>query len=206
VHELVCAYRGERHLNLYRLHMQYGPVVRFTPNSISFKSATALRDIYGARGANVGKSEFYNAFMNPAPNTHNAREKNMHARKRRVLAHGFSDTAIRSMERFVLANVDIFCWRMGMRGGANDGGRQRITDNDTKGWSDVKCMTDWFSYLAFDILGDLCFGKSFSMLEKTDNRYALDLVTAATKRHLLVSCVLRRKLWCEGDHIEENAL
>ncbi|ROT38409.1 isotrichodermin C-15 hydroxylase [Sodiomyces alkalinus F11] len=172
-YQLYHAWKGDRHLEFWRLHERYGRVVRFGPNSVSFNSAQALKDIYGFR-TNVRKAEFYDAFVHPAPNTHNARDKDIHARKRRVIAHGFSDSAIREMERYVLNNVRTFTAQIG-EGAAPE----------RKGWSVPKNMTDWCNYLAMDILGDLCFGKAFHMLEAPDNRFALDLIAAATKRHLI---------------------
>ena len=148
--------------------------MRFGPNSITFNSNTALKDIYGFK-SNVRKAEFYDAFVHPAPNTHNARDKALHARKRRVLSHGFSDNAMKQMERYILANVRSFCDQIGTD-----------ASNEQKGWTPAKNMADWCNYLAMDILGDLCFGKAFHMLEKPDNRYALELVSLATTRHLLV--------------------
>jgi len=142
-------------------------------------SASSLREIYSFR-APVRKSDFYDAFVHPAPNTHNTRDREVHARKRRVLAHGFGDAAMREMETYVLQNVRRFCAQLGS--GAKD---------DWKGWTQGKVMSDWCNYLAMDILGDLCFGKAFHMLESDENRYALDLVAAATKRHLIVSRFLR---------------
>ena len=130
-----------------------GKIVRFGPNSLSFNSNTALKDIYGFR-ANVRKAEFYNAFVHPAPNTHNSRDKDVHARKRRVLSHAFSDSAIKEVERYILGNVRTFCQEIGRDG-----------STETKGWSSPKNMTDWCNYLAMDVLGDLCFGKAFHMLE-----------------------------------------
>lgn len=162
-------------------------MVRFGPNSVSFNSAQALKDIYGFR-TNVRKAEFYDAFVHPAPNTHNARDREIHARKRRVLAHGFSDSAIREMERYVLNNVRTFTAQIG------EGASQ-----ERKGWSLPKNMTDWCNYLAMDILGDLCFGKAFHMLEAPDNRFALDLIAAATKRHLIVSCPLDYEKQYQGE-------
>jgi cytochrome P450 len=150
-----------------------GKTVRFGPNSVSFNSNTALKEIYGFK-ANVRKAEFYDAFVHPAPNTHNSRDKALHARKRRVLSQAFSDTAVKQMERYVLANVRTFCEQIGT--GASD---------STKGWTAPKNMSDWCNYLAMDILGDLCFGKAFHMLERSENRYALDLVSLATTRHLI---------------------
>lgn len=174
-YQLVHAYRGDRHLEFWRLHQRYGPVVRFGPNSVSFDSAPALRDVYGFR-ANVVKAEFYNAFAHPVANTHNTRDRQVHARKRRVLSAAFADNAVREAQRFILGNVRTFCDVVG-EGLAGDG----------KGWTVPKNMSDWCSYLAIDILGDLSFGKAFHMLESPDNRFALDLVEAATTRHLIVS-------------------
>lgn len=172
-HQLYHAWKGDRHLEFWRMHETYGKVVRFGPNSLSFNSNTALKEIYGFK-TNVRKAEFYDAFVHPAPNTHNARDKALHARKRRVLSHGFSDNAMKQMERYILANVRSFCDQIGT--GAS---------NEQKGWTPAKNMADWCNYLAMDILGDLCFGKAFHMLEKPDNRYALELVSLATTRHLL---------------------
>ncbi|TDZ13988.1 Cytochrome P450 monooxygenase AKT7 [Colletotrichum spinosum] len=172
-YQLYHAWKGDRHLDFHRLHNKYGQIVRFGPNSLSFNSSTSLKEIYGFR-SNVRKAEFYNAFVHPAPNTHNARDKDVHARKRRVLAHGFSDSAMKEMERYILGNVRAFTTEIG-----------RGATSDSKGWSSPKNMSDWCNYLAMDILGDLSFGKAFHMLEAPDNRFALDLVAAATKRHLI---------------------
>lgn len=157
------------------MHEQYGPVVRFGPDSLSFNTSTALKDIFGFK-SNVRKSQFYDAFVHPAPNTHNCRDRQLHARKRRVMAHAFSDSAIKEMERYILANIRTFCDQIGSGLGT-----------DEKGWTTAKCMSDWLSWLSMDILGDLCFGKAFHMLERADNRFAIDLVSTAAHRHLIVS-------------------
>ncbi|VBB80976.1 Putative cytochrome P450 E-class, group I [Podospora comata] len=172
---LYYAWRGDRHLEFWRMHEKYGKFVRFGPNALSANSNTALKEIYGFR-ANVRKAEFYDAFVHPAPNTHNARDRDLHARKRRVLSHAFSDGAIKEVERYILANIRTFCEAIGDYGRA-------IQDN--KGWSAPKNMSDWCNWLAMDILGDLCFGKAFHMLDRPDNRYAVDLVGVAAQRHLL---------------------
>ncbi|KAI3318071.1 isotrichodermin C-15 hydroxylase [Xylariaceae sp. AK1471] len=172
-HQLYHAWKGDRHLEFWRQHERYGKIVRFGPNSLSFNSNGALKDIYGFK-ANVRKAAFYDAFAHPVHNTHNTRDKNVHARKRRVLSQAFSDSAIKEMERYILANVRSFCEQIGL--GASE---------DRKGWTLPKNMADWCNYLAMDILGDLSFGKAFHMLERPDNRYALDLVSLATTRHLI---------------------
>ena len=92
-----------------------------------------------------------------------------------MLSQAFSDSAIKEMERYILGNVRTFCDQIG----------SGMTGE--KGWTTAKCMSDWCNYLAMDILGDLCFGKAFHMLERDDNRYAIDLVGVAAQRHLIVS-------------------
>lgn len=150
--------------------------MRFGPNCLSFNSAAALRDVYGFR-ANVRKAEFYDAFAHPVANTHNTRDKAVHARKRRVLSQAFSDSAMRGIERYILQNVRSFCDQIGALDDASP---------ESKGWTAPRVMSDWCNYLAMDILGDLSFGKAFHMLERPDNRFALGLVEAATTRHLIV--------------------
>lgn len=89
------------------------------------------------------------------------------------------------MEKYILANVRTFCEEIG-----------KGALIETKDWSSTKNMADWCNYLAMDILGDLCYGKAFHMLESPENRYALDLVAAATKRHLIVSFIILIPLDC----------
>ncbi|KAL6852994.1 hypothetical protein ACO1O0_007543 [Amphichorda felina] len=173
-HQLYHAWRGDRHLEFWRMHQRYGPVVRFGPNCLSFNSAAALKDVYGFK-SNVRKAEFYDAFAHPVANTHNTRDKAVHARKRRVLSQAFSDSAMRGIERYILQNVRSFCDQIGTLDGAAD----------SKGWTAPRVMSDWCNYLAMDILGDLSYGKAFHMLERPDNRFALELVEAATTRHLV---------------------
>lgn len=94
------------------------------------------------------------------------------------MSQAFSESAMKEMQRYILGNVRTFCEQIGMMDGSVD---------ENKGWTKPRKMSDWCNYLAMDILGDLCFGKAFHMLESPTNRFALDLVEAATTRHLLVS-------------------
>lgn len=77
----------------------------------------------------------------------------VHARKRRVINYAFSESALRSAEVFVHNNVDRWLELLGHSTG--------------KGaeWSKSIDMADQVTYLVFDILGDLCFGKCFDMKE-----------------------------------------
>lgn len=179
------AWKGDRHLEFWRCHEKYGNIVRFGPNSVSFNTNTALKDIYGFKG-NVRKSDFYSAFpaTKDAYSTHSAIDRAQHARKRRVLSHAFSDAAVRSMENHVLAHVRQFCSNLGGKGAS-------IASQDEKReWTPAKNISDQANYMTFDVMGDLCFGKAFGMLERPDNRFAIDMVTNAAHRHLMCGTYL----------------
>ncbi|KAL8746409.1 MAG: hypothetical protein Q9190_001583 [Brigantiaea leucoxantha] len=192
------AWKGDRHLEFWRCHEKYGwwnlrglagdqliasgPFVRFGPNSLSINTNTALKDVYGFK-ANVRKGDFYSVFppTKDTFNTHSSIDKASHAHKRRVLSQAFSDQAQRSMEHYILANVRAFCAALVDR----SSGSPKTQEKSQKDWSSPRNMTDWCSYLTFDVLGDLSFGKSFEMLGKDDNRFVVDLVNHAAHRHLI---------------------
>lgn len=48
-------------------------------------------------------------------------------------------------------------------------------------------MGDLFSYLTYDVMGELCFGKSFDMLVSSARRQMVNLVDQAAHRHYVVS-------------------
>ena len=56
-------FSSNRRLYIHRLHQQYGPVVRLSPNEVSFTSLEALKEIYTSGGSGFDKTEFYSLFM-----------------------------------------------------------------------------------------------------------------------------------------------
>lgn len=157
-----------------------GTFVRYGPNTLSINDPAALKAIYGHR-ANVRKSDFYLSFY-AAPgvfSTHTALDRAAHARKRRVMSHAFSDAALKGVEDYVLTYVRSYVDKLA-------GGSTKST------WTPAKDVSEWSSYLGFDVMGDLSFGKSFNMLEGNvpENREAAFLLTQAAKRHNIVSSSL----------------
>lgn len=82
----------------------------------------------------------------------------VHARKRRVLNSAFSENAIRSATAFVIKHVDR--WN-----------ELLVEGNNGKEWTEPQNMSDLTDYLVFDIMGDLCFGKSFELKEPGKNPF-----------------------------------
>jgi hypothetical protein len=158
--------------------------VRYGPNSLSINTNTALKTIYGHK-ANVKKSQFYSVFppTKDTFNTHSSIDKGSHARKRRVLSHAFSDSAIKSMEKYILANVRTFTSNLAAKPISNSWSE---TPAEKGHWSVARNIADWCNYLTFDVMGDLCFGKAFEMLEHDTNRHVIDLIGNAAHMHLIV--------------------
>ena len=166
------------------MHQQYGSHVRAAPNFVSVNTSQGLHDIYGF-GKKVKKADFYNAFpaIKGVYNTHNVIDKTVHGRKRRVLSQAFSDHALKEMEDLMLLHIRQFLSTMGGEAPAGEVGASNIE----KGLV-VRNLADWFGYLTYDVMGELCFGKSFGMLIEGGKRSVVGLVDRAAYRHYVV-CV-----------------
>lgn len=162
------AVKGSRHTDLYDLHLRHGVFVRYGPNHISINSASALEQIYGQK-ANVQKSSWCSSFYSVS--IFNAIDKNVHARKRRVMSQAFSDQALRGMEPHILSTIRHWCNGLGK----NEDQRTILPAGE---WSTPKDMAHWAAYMVFDVLGEICFGESFGTSVENDNRFFLDLMTA----------------------------
>jgi hypothetical protein len=46
---------------LFKIHEQYGPIVRVGPNEVSIADWKVYREIYGSQKASVKETEFYGA-------------------------------------------------------------------------------------------------------------------------------------------------
>ncbi|XPS96907.1 hypothetical protein M3J09_006156 [Ascochyta lentis] len=162
------AARGDRHIWLLRLHAQYGSAVRFSPNSVSFNTLSAVHAIYTSRDANVRKGDWYQCVKDSAggfESTFTAREKLRHALKRRILAHAFSERALREYEPRIKLLTER--WLRSLAAVSNYG--------------DSIDFAAWSNYIIFDILGDLCYGKDFGLIDSNKDRYVTKLLPRTTR-------------------------
>ncbi|KAH7380914.1 cytochrome P450-like protein [Cadophora sp. MPI-SDFR-AT-0126] len=165
-YSLYTAWTGDRHLDFHRCHEKYGPVFRYGPNSLSFNSHAALTDIYSVK-SNVRKSDFYNMLSAPTgPNIVSVIPKELHAKKRRMLAAGFTDKALKSMEEYIIIHIRSLC--------------EKLTSA-----TEPLDVSDWLNYMTGDILGELAFGKPFGFLEEDKNRYILHALNGSAAYALI---------------------
>ena len=147
--------RGRIIHDLAALHRQHGEVVRVGPTGLSFISPEAWLDIYARKpGQGVFRKDELrytkDLCINGAQEILTSDEAD-HSRLRRVLAHAFSDKAIREQEPLVQKHVDVLM--------------QQLARNLTKGDVD---MSKWLNWTTFDIIGDLAFGEPFGCLADGD--------------------------------------
>ncbi|KAL8841180.1 MAG: hypothetical protein Q9170_001034 [Blastenia crenularia] len=174
--------RGDRQIDFYKLHQCHGDVVRYGPNRISINTNTALREIYGMR-SNVQKSKFYNVFSAffEVPGSITIINKVEHGFRRRITSQALTTSAIKSMEELILDNVTSFCNQL-VNAASPD-----AAEPVNGGWSAGRNMTDWLARLTFDIIGDLCFGRKWNVVNAKRNRSFLDAIPAGTAGLLLAA-------------------
>ncbi|KAI5920343.1 cytochrome P450 monooxygenase-like protein [Camillea tinctor] len=150
------AYRGTRHIWLWQQFQIYGSKIRPEPNTVLFCDPEAYTDIYGMK-ANVRRSKFYTAWQRNENDktTLNTVDVAEHAQKRKLLNLAFTEKSVRAASSFIIQHVDR--WHQ-LLVGENDGG-----------WSPAVDFSEKVDSLVFDIMGDLCFGKSFGVKESGAN-------------------------------------
>ena len=79
------------------MHETYGEIIRIAPNELSFINANAWQDLYGHHpGRGTLPRWGYGKDPNGVVNIFSANDTD-HSRLRRLLAHWFSDKALRDM-------------------------------------------------------------------------------------------------------------
>jgi cytochrome P450 len=117
------------------------------------------------------KSPFYEAWVRNKDhfNTITTTDKMAHARKRRILNSAFSDRSLRAAEPYVIKHVTRWVELLLDRAKGND-------------WTEPMNMSQVNGNLAFDLLGDLCFGIQFETKEPGENR--LRAIPPATAQYM----------------------
>ena len=144
---------GNIHHSVLAMHQKYGDIVRLAPDELSFSHPDAWEQIMGHKKADqeeMGKAPwFYRTFKHEALSIVNE-DREPHARLRRPMSHGFSEQSLRDQGPVIRGYVDLFC--------------QRLCEASAK--SQLVVLSNWLSYVAFDIVGDLSFGEPFGCLKE----------------------------------------
>ncbi|KAL4896719.1 cytochrome P450 [Aspergillus ambiguus] len=143
------------------VHKRLGPVVRISPNHISFTHPDAYKDIYG-HGTSLVKDDFYSHLGGGNPSMAQATVKAVHSSKRRSLAHIFSAKEITAMEPRVIKSVEHLCAAIRVKaagGSLGPGDKYPVTD----GTFDAR---PWLNMLSYDAVSSMLFSNDFGFLLK----------------------------------------
>lgn len=127
-------------------HRIHGEVVRIGVNELSFINPNAWKDIYGH-----GHAELRKYFPPKSVNSNQliAANSSDHFRMRRAMLPAFSDKALAQQERLIRVYIDLLV--------------QRLSECAQSG--QPADMARWYNLTTFDLIADLCFGKSLGGLE-----------------------------------------
>lgn len=113
-------------------------------------------------------------------------------KKRKILQQGFSESALRDAEggSYISNSVDIYFTNTGIVEYIVDQINIFCRELVNPATEHKKDMSLWLNYLAYDIMGEVVFGKGFDMMTNEKIRYILPLIDDMTFSMLLVRIVL----------------
>ncbi|KAL6715592.1 hypothetical protein ACLMJK_006553 [Lecanora helva] len=165
---------------MHGLHTFYSSdVVRMAPDALSFTNASAWKEMYAHHQGrpNFGKDFIiYGRAGNDAASVLTAGDAD-HSRMRRLLAHAFSEKALKSQEQLLLDHVAKLI--RGLHG---------EIDSAANGHVD---MVKWLKWVTFDIIGDLSFGIKFDSLTNQEYHPWASIIQDHVKSVVFLSAVRR---------------
>ncbi|RDA95932.1 hypothetical protein CP533_5890 [Ophiocordyceps camponoti-saundersi (nom. inval.)] len=156
---LLVSRRKMRSVVVDRAHQSLGKVVRIQPNHVSIADESAVNVVYG-HGNGFLKTEYYDAFVSIGNSVFNTRDRLIHSRKRKLVAHAFSTRMVTQFEPYVQHSLRLLVQKM-------DQLIETSPHRTQAGKPEARVdLSLWLNYLAFDIIGDLAFGSPLGMLRQ----------------------------------------
>lgn len=155
-----------------RIHEKYGEAVRIAPNEVSFATPDAWQDVLATRSDRNPFSknpmwykpppgQVWSLITTPNPVAH--------ARMLDLLNEAFTEKALHNQEHLIQFYVNLLISRL----------REKAS-------SDIN-VVDWFSYMTFDIIGDLAFGEPFDCLKNSVYHPWVSMIFDAIKLYSLAA-------------------
>lgn len=154
-----ASFRGHLAIKLHELHNEYGPVVRTAPNELSFIDPSAWTTIYGRKNRNQTPfRKNYDSFNETRSQIRRSlylANDEQHARARKILSQAFSPEALRTQEPLLQSHVQELMSKL------DD---ERLTEGGTVD------LERWYTWVAFDVVGDTSFGEPFNCVLEPRHR------------------------------------
>ncbi|KAL8970981.1 MAG: hypothetical protein Q9197_003521 [Variospora fuerteventurae] len=132
---------GKAYLHTRNLHEKYGGVVRMSPDTLSYNTAQAWKDIYALKPDRTELAKDLK-FYNLEPNILSVGQSD-HARIRRLYAHAFTDTALLEQAPLLTGYFELLISKLKRRINGPEQGRVDLTA--------------YYNFTTFDIIGYSAF-------------------------------------------------
>ncbi|KAL8897692.1 MAG: hypothetical protein Q9192_002446 [Flavoplaca navasiana] len=154
-------YQGRLHYRLLELHTEYGHTVRVAPNELSYTQEAAWKTIYGHRKEEMSKDPIFRLHTPTGAQNILVAERETHTRQRRLLAHAFSESALREQEPI----LQLYAGKL----------LDRLSGECHAGPLN---MVAWLTFASFDLIGHMSFGENFGCLDTGDYAPFVGAITA----------------------------
>ncbi|KAJ0374328.1 Cytochrome P450 monooxygenase apf8 [Colletotrichum chrysophilum] len=112
------------------------------------------------------------ALVHSAPNTLTIRNREDHARRRRILSLAFSDAQLRAYEAILLRHIDTLCLNL------SDNAKSQASSSG----SEALDMSHQCDYFTFDIMSEVIFGMKYNALREPKYRFVMSALEASNVR------------------------
>ncbi|KAH0162625.1 cytochrome P450, partial [Aureobasidium melanogenum] len=143
--------QGDMEVVQRRLHAQYGPLVRIAPDEVACADPDAIRQIYRTQ-APLKRSHFYHCWgtnnFSKYPDLFVDTNEKSHSNRRRIVNNVYNMSTILTLEPYIDDCSTILMQRL-----------DEFAASET-----VMNLGQWLHWYAFDIIGELFFGKAFGFM------------------------------------------
>ncbi|KAF5866522.1 hypothetical protein ETB97_011407 [Aspergillus alliaceus] len=151
--------RGDLDVVQRELHKIYGPLVRIAPDEIACADPEAIRKIYSTTSP-LNKSDFYHIWnvgsFSKYPNAFAIVDEKLHFERRRIVNSVYSMSTVLTLESYIDDCSRLFVERMTER---------TVPDQAID-------LGDWFLWYAYDVIGELFFGRCLGFIENRGDQGA----------------------------------
>ncbi|KAK8123015.1 Cytochrome P450 monooxygenase FUM2 [Apiospora sp. TS-2023a] len=170
----IACLKGDQVLWMHNLHIRYGPVVRYSPNDLSFidRGGAEWKAIHGHEkgGRELPKArEWFVEPVNGIYGINSAPAHEDHRRFRKLFSPAFSERALKSNEPVLRKHVDLLIAKLSH---AVVGQQRSSRPID---------MVQMYQFTTFDFMGDLTFGQPLGLLRDLKYSRWLEVVFDSIK-------------------------
>ncbi|KAI0547173.1 cytochrome P450 [Xylaria curta] len=144
--------RGDLDVVQRELHKRYGPLVRIAPDEIACADPEAIRKIYSTTSP-LNKTDFYHIWdvgaFSKYPHAFATVDEKLHFERRRIVNSVYTMSTVLTFEPYIDNCSRLFVERMVQR---------TVPDQAID-------LGDWFLWYAYDVIGELFFGRSLGFIE-----------------------------------------